>query len=73
MNTKLGKISAALAVGNFALISSVSADETQVPLRQGYSHSDVPGGSIVKLCPESRLDDILVIDYVSNRPQTPYL
>lgn len=34
---------------------------------------DVPGGSLVRLCPESRDTDVLAIERIVNRPQTPYL
>lgn len=34
---------------------------------------DLPGGSIVKLCPESRDTDILVVERIVNRPGLPVL
>ncbi|TAQ89242.1 hypothetical protein B7494_g2440 [Chlorociboria aeruginascens] len=34
---------------------------------------DMPGGSIVRLCPESRDTDVLAIERIINRPQLPIL
>lgn len=34
---------------------------------------DMPGSSIVGLCPESRDTDVLAIKRIANRPQIPYL
>ncbi len=45
----------------------------QSPLILGSGARIVPGDSIVKLCPESRDSDLLVIERMVNEPQTPYL
>lgn len=34
---------------------------------------DIPGGSIVKLCAESRDSDVLAIERIVNSPQLPIL
>jgi hypothetical protein len=34
---------------------------------------DVPGSSLVRLCPESRDDDVLAIERIVNIPQLPVL
>lgn len=57
----------ALSVGTFG--SAVD----EVPLMLGSGPQDVPGGSLVKLCPESHDGDLLAIERIVNKPQTPYL
>jgi hypothetical protein len=47
----------------------------QRPLVLGNSSGlgDMPGGSIVRLCPESRDTDVLAIERIVNSPQVPIL
>jgi hypothetical protein len=47
----------------------------QHPLSIGNARGleDIPGGSIVKMCPESRDTDVLAIERIVNEPQVPIL
>ncbi len=45
----------------------------QFPLTLAHGFQDVPGGSIVKPCPESHRGDVLAIERIVNKPQVPYL
>ena len=33
----------------------------------------MPGGSVVRVCPESRDSDLLKIERIVNKPQVPYM
>lgn len=67
MYTKLSLAFCALYAG---ILGSALGDRPQLPLP---GLPGIPGGSIVVLCPESPHDDILRIERIVNRPQTPYL
>lgn len=56
-----------------AAILNSAVGERQIALVPGDSARDVPGDSIVSLCPESRGSDLLAIERIVNEPQVPYL
>lgn len=56
-----------------AAILSVAVGERQIILISGDSARDVPGDSIVRLCPESCGSDLLAIERLVNQPPIPYL
>ncbi|KAF2236376.1 hypothetical protein EV356DRAFT_530997 [Viridothelium virens] len=60
----------------FAVVSGGAVREgQQYPLVLGNTGGlgHMPGGSIVKLCPESRDTDVLAIERIVNSPQVPVL
>ena len=58
-----------------AAVGRVVEESRQRPLRLEYPSGlgDIPGGSIVRLCPESRDTDVLVMERIVNKPQLPIL
>ena len=54
-------------------VTSAAIEMLETPLILAESPQNVPGGSLVKLCPESGDGDVLAIERIVNKPQTPYL
>ncbi len=66
-------LSLALCPLRASALGSRINNTAQFPLTLAHGFQDVPGGSIVKPCPESHHSDILAIERIFNKPQVPYL
>lgn len=58
-----------------AALGKAVEEGRQYPLVYGKQNGlgNIPGGSIVRLCPESRDTDVLAIERMVNRTQVPIL